>query len=607
MAITKSFAGQTFSLPQNREPRSSDWGTQVSNFLVALADYAIPKTGGAYTLAAELNLGATYGLRAPYYKSSSSSIAASGVVRLANGNTLAWRNAANNADLALTVGADDALTFNGSGIQPLDADLTALAALSSTGILARTASNTYALRSIAAGSNKLSISNADGMSGNPTLDVVQGNLSLGSLGGSVALGSQVSGTLPIANGGTGQTSANSALNALLPSQSGKNGYVLGSDGTDTAWVSSLANPMDGVGQLIVGGTGGAAAKFAAGTAGAMMTAQGTGSLPTWNFVADANVDSSAAIARSKLASGSNNHVLINNGSGVMTSESALARTRGGTGVSSTATYPTSATDNADFVMKGTVDQTISGNKRFTNLGARTTGTGDLIMRLDRTSGTTSDWSFTLPSASVNLGLSTDALGYILTASGSDGAITLGGSTIDALHSASSNSSSGTFRVRNFLNSSGGDGAAALRVEKFRNVNTTSQIYAQFIYNTTGGSTSAGGIRGNGSTGWEAYSGSDRRIKQDIEDLEPALDKILQLRPRKFRLKSNPEMDPAVGFVAQEFAEVFPEAVAAPDDGEGDDVVPENTWTMSHDRLVIHLTRAVQELAARVAALEGTTA
>jgi hypothetical protein len=44
--------------------------------------------------------------------------------------------------------------------------------------------------------------------------------------------------LPIANGGTGQTTANSALNALLPSQTGNSGKYLSTDGTNTSWVAS---------------------------------------------------------------------------------------------------------------------------------------------------------------------------------------------------------------------------------------------------------------------------------------------------------------------------------------------------------------------------------
>jgi hypothetical protein len=56
-------------------------------------------------------------------------------------------------------------------LQPLDADLTALAALSSTGILVRTASNTYAQRSIVVSGTGLSISNDSGIAGNMTISI----------------------------------------------------------------------------------------------------------------------------------------------------------------------------------------------------------------------------------------------------------------------------------------------------------------------------------------------------------------------------------------------------------------------------------------------------
>ncbi|CAB4203019.1 hypothetical protein UFOVP1365_11 [uncultured Caudovirales phage] len=47
--------------------------------------------------------------------------------------------------------------------------------------------------------------------------------------------SNLSGTLSIAKGGTGQTTANTALNALLPSQASNSGKVLQTDGTNTSW------------------------------------------------------------------------------------------------------------------------------------------------------------------------------------------------------------------------------------------------------------------------------------------------------------------------------------------------------------------------------------
>jgi len=43
------------------------------------------------------------------------------------------------------------------------------------------------------------------------------------------------GALPIANGGTANTTANAALNALLPAQAGKEGYQLRSNGTNSGW------------------------------------------------------------------------------------------------------------------------------------------------------------------------------------------------------------------------------------------------------------------------------------------------------------------------------------------------------------------------------------
>ena len=50
-------------------------------------------------------------------------------------------------------------------------------------------------------------------------------------------GLDMSSPLPVAMGGTGQTSTTNSLNALLPSQSGNANKVLASDGTNTTWVA----------------------------------------------------------------------------------------------------------------------------------------------------------------------------------------------------------------------------------------------------------------------------------------------------------------------------------------------------------------------------------
>ena len=53
--------------------------------------------------------------------------------------------------------------------QPLDADLTALAALGSTGFVVRTAANTYALRTLEESGTFATITNPAGTAGNPSI------------------------------------------------------------------------------------------------------------------------------------------------------------------------------------------------------------------------------------------------------------------------------------------------------------------------------------------------------------------------------------------------------------------------------------------------------
>lgn len=97
----------------------------------------------------------------------------------------------------------------------------------------------------------------------------------------------------------------------------------------------------------------------------------------------------------------------------------------------------------------------------------------------------------------------------------------------------------------------------------------------------------------GSGAW-TYDTSSARYKKDITDLPYGLDSVLALQPRSFKYKDSDKAD--VGFIAEEVVEVIPEIVPMNLEGQPDAV--------SYDRLTSVLCKAIQELAARVEALEA---
>jgi hypothetical protein len=86
----------------------------------------------------------------------------------------------------------------------------------------------------------------------------------------------LTGTLAIANGGTGQTTANAAFNALAPAQTANR--LLRSDGTNTSFAqAALATDVTGTLPVANGGTG---ATTSTGTGAVVLTASPTISSPT---------------------------------------------------------------------------------------------------------------------------------------------------------------------------------------------------------------------------------------------------------------------------------------------------------------------------------------
>lgn len=86
----------------------------------------------------------------------------------------------------------------GTDFQGPDADLDALAALGTTGLVSRTGAATYSPRTIQAGSTKISIANGGGIAGDPSIDAVEANFTLSNIGGSVT-DAQVPNTITLDN------------------------------------------------------------------------------------------------------------------------------------------------------------------------------------------------------------------------------------------------------------------------------------------------------------------------------------------------------------------------------------------------------------------------
>ena len=109
MAKVVTLNGSSYTVPERGD---TGYGVLLTNYLVAIAT-AFPQLGGTWALASDLVLTA-FGVTALYFKSATANIAATGVLRQAVTDFIAWRNNANAADLALGISSADKLTFAGS-------------------------------------------------------------------------------------------------------------------------------------------------------------------------------------------------------------------------------------------------------------------------------------------------------------------------------------------------------------------------------------------------------------------------------------------------------------------------------------------------------------
>jgi hypothetical protein len=287
-SVSVTINGTGYTIPTTGE---KGWGSAVTTWIQAASSHLLQKSGGTFTLGAEVDFGASYGLKSTYLKSRALNPASTGTIRLGNTEGIYWRNAGNSANFGLTVDASNILTFNGNPLVGSSALTANHAVITTTGGQL----TTEATLAPARGGTGQDLSGATGV---PYVTA-----------GTFSTESQVAGT----RGGTG------ASNAGVFTY-GANNVTL-----TTSGATSLTLP----------------------TSGTVVTLDSSGTLTNKTFDADgtgnsisnienADIKAGAAIARSKIATGTANHVLINdNGSGLMTSEAQLAVSRGGTGQSTT--------------------------------------------------------------------------------------------------------------------------------------------------------------------------------------------------------------------------------------------------------------------------------
>lgn len=177
-------------------------------------------------------------------------------------------------------------------------------------------------------------------------------------------------TLSLSRGGTGLASTPT------------NGQILIGNGTNysLAAISGTTDQVtvtNGAGTITLSTPQSIATTSSPTFAGLTLTAfsgvvKATAGVLSASALVDADVDAAAAIARAKLASGTADHVLINNGSGVMSSEATLALSRGGTGVSSTPS-------NGQLLIGNGTGYTVATVTGTTNQVSVTNGSGSITL------------------------------------------------------------------------------------------------------------------------------------------------------------------------------------------------------------------------------------
>ena len=108
-----------------------------------------------------------------------------------------------------------------------------------------------------------------------------------------------------------------------------------------------------------------------------------------------------------------------------------------------------------------------------------------------------------------------------------------------------------------------------------------------------------------ATSWS--SGSDERLKENITEIPSVLNKIKNYRCARFNFKGDDASDIEnikFGFIAQDWVSDFPEVISSSTINADDPTDTTEYYGMQYTETIPVLLKAIQELTARLEALEG---
>jgi hypothetical protein len=286
--------------------------------------------------------------------------------------------------------------------------------------------------------------------------------------------------VPIANGGTGQTTANAALNAFLPSQATNANKYLRTDGTNTSW-QNVPSPNNGTLTMGVSGTG--------------LSGSAT-------FTADQSGNSTFTIASNATSANTVSTIVARDASGNFSAGTVTAALSGN--ATTATTLQTARTINGTS-FNGSADITITAaNPNALTLGTYLTGTSyngsaAVTATVDATSANTASKVVARDaSGNFSAGTITAALNGNASTATTATTATTANATAQALTAGTYLTSTGTFN---------GSTGRTFAVDA-TSVNTASKVVARDASGNFSAGTITAALNGNASTATSATSATN---------------------------------------------------------------------------------------------------